>query len=106
MGLAFKENCPDLRNTRILDIVAELKEYNCRVDVYDPWVSSAESVLEYGIAPVGQPEPGTYDGVILAVAHNEFRTMGAEGIRALGKQVHVLYDLKYVLAADAVDLRL
>ena len=106
MGLAFKENCPDLRNTRVVDIVAELKEYNCRVDVYDPWVSAEESVHEHGIAPVGQPEPGTYDGIILAVAHNEFRAMGAEGIRALGKPVHVLYDLKYVLAADAVDLRL
>jgi UDP-N-acetyl-D-galactosamine dehydrogenase len=106
MGLAFKENCPDLRNTRVVDIVAELNEYNCRVDVYDPWVSAEESVYQYGIVPVGQPEPGTYDGVILAVAHNDFRTMGAKGIRALGKPVHVLYDLKYVLAADAVDLRL
>lgn len=106
MGLAFKENCPDLRNTRVVDIVAELKEYNCRVDVYDPWVSAEEAVHEYGIAPIGQPEPAIYDGVILAVAHNEFRAMGAEGIRALGKPVHVLYDLKYVLAADAVDLRL
>jgi UDP-N-acetyl-D-galactosamine dehydrogenase len=106
MGLAFKENCPDLRNTRVVDIVVELKEYNCSVDVYDPWVSAEESVHEYGIAPVGQPEPATYDGVILAVAHNEFRAMGAEGIRALGKPAHVLYDLKYVLAADAVDLRL
>lgn len=106
MGLAFKENCPDLRNTRIVDIVAELKEYNCKVDVYDPWVSAEESVHEYGIAPIGWPEPAIYDGVILAVAHNEFRAMGAEGIRALGKPVHVLYDLKYVLAADAVDLRL
>ena len=69
-------------------------------------MSVEESVHEYGIAPVGQPEPATYDGVILAVAHNEFRAMGAEGIRALGKSVHVLYDLKYVLAAEAVDLRL
>lgn len=106
MGLAFKENCPDLRNTRVVDIVAELKEYNCRVDVYDPWVSAEESVHEHGMTPIGQPESGTYDGIILAVAHNEFRAMGAEGIRALGKPVHVLYDLKYVLAADAVDLRL
>ncbi|MDP2035597.1 MAG: Vi polysaccharide biosynthesis UDP-N-acetylglucosamine C-6 dehydrogenase TviB [Polaromonas sp.] len=106
MGLAFKENCPDLRNTRIVDIVAELREYNCKVDVYDPWVSAEESVHEYGITPIRSPEAGTYDGVILAVAHNEFRALGAEGIRALGKPVHVLYDLKYVLAADEADLRL
>lgn len=106
MGLAFKENCPDLRNTRVVDIVAELNEYNCKVDVYDPWVSPEESVHEYGITPIGQPQAGTYDGIILAVAHNQFRAMGADGIRALGKPVHVLYDLKYVLEAGAVDLRL
>ncbi len=106
MGLAFKENCPDLRNTRIVDIVAELKEYNCEVDVYDPWVSAEEAICEHGIGLIGQPKLATYDGVILAVAHNEFRTMGAEGIRSFGKAVHVLYDLKYVLAASSVDLRL
>lgn len=106
MGLTFKENCPDLRNTRVVDIVAELKEYNCEVDVYDPWVTAEESVHEYGIFPVATVDPATYDGIILAVAHNEFRAMGAEGIRALGKPVHVLYDLKYVLTAEAVDLRL
>ncbi|MES2281970.1 MAG: Vi polysaccharide biosynthesis UDP-N-acetylglucosamine C-6 dehydrogenase TviB [Pseudomonadota bacterium] len=106
MGLAFKENCPDLRNTRVVDIVAELKEYNCQVDIYDPWISAEESVHEYGITPIEKPQAGTYDGIILAVAHNEFRSMGADGIHALGKPVHVLYDLKYVLAADAVDLRL
>ncbi|MGB4116659.1 MAG: Vi polysaccharide biosynthesis UDP-N-acetylglucosamine C-6 dehydrogenase TviB [Polaromonas sp.] len=106
MGLTFKENCPDLRNTRVVDIVAELKEYNCEVDVYDPWVTPEESVNEYGISPVPTLSPATYDGIILAVAHNEFRAMGAEGIRALGKSMHVLYDLKYVLTAEAVDLRL
>lgn len=106
MGLTFKENCPDLRNTRVVDIVAELKEYNCEVDVYDPWVTAEESVHEYGISPVPTLSPATYDGIILAVAHNEFRAMGADGIRALGKPVHVLYDLKYVLAAESVDLRL
>lgn len=106
MGLAFKENCPDLRNTRIVDIVIELKDYNCEVDVYDPWVSAEESIDEYGIALIDQPKLAEYDGVILAVAHNEFRVMGAEGIRALGKAVHVLYDLKYVLSSGAVDLRL
>jgi UDP-N-acetyl-D-galactosamine dehydrogenase len=106
MGLAFKENCPDLRNTRVVDIVAELREYNCKVDIYDPWISAEESVHEYGITPIAQPEATTYDAIILAVAHDQFRAMGADGIHALGKPVHVLYDLKYVLAADAVDLRL
>lgn len=106
MGLTFKENCPDLRNTRVVDIVGELKEYNCQVDVYDPWVAADEAQHEYGIAPIAQPDPGTYDAVILAVAHNEFRAMGAEAIRALGKSVHVLYDLKYVLNSKESDLRL
>ncbi len=106
MGLTFKENCPDLRNTRVIDIVAELQEYNCKVDVYDPWASVEESLHEYGIALATQPEADTYDGIILAVAHNEFRSMGADRIHALGKSEHVLYDLKYILAADVVDLRL
>jgi UDP-N-acetyl-D-galactosamine dehydrogenase len=106
MGLAFKENCPDIRNTRVVDIVAELEEYQCIVDVYDPWISAEESVHEYGIVPINQPDPGTYDAVILAVAHNQFRAMGATGVRALGKSSHVLYDLKYVLDASAADLRL
>ena len=106
MGLTFKENCPDLRNTRVVDIVVELKEYNCEVDVFDPWVTAEESVHEYGIAPITTVSPATYDGIILAVSHNEFRAMGSKGIRALGKSVHVLYDLKYVLSAESVDLRL
>ena len=106
MGLAFKENCPDLRNTRVVDIVAELKDYNCEVDVYDPWASAEEAQHEYGITPVAQPEPGTYDGIILAVAHHQFKSMGAAAIRALGKPGHVLYDLKYLLPADESDLRL
>ena len=106
MGLAFKENCPDLRNTRVVDIVAELKDYNCQVDVYDPWAAPEEAEHEYGITPVAQPEPGTYDGIILAVAHHQFKAMGAAAIRALGKPSHVLYDLKYLLPAEASDLRL
>jgi UDP-N-acetyl-D-galactosamine dehydrogenase len=106
MGLAFKENCPDLRNTRVVDIVAELQDYNCQVDVYDPWVSSEEAQHEYGIIPVAQPTPETYDGIILAVAHQQFKAMGVQAIRALGKSNHVLYDLKYLLPADASDLRL
>lgn len=106
MGLTFKENCPDLRNTRVVDIVAELKEYNCVVDVYDPWVSPEEAQHEYGITPIRAPESGSYDAIILAVAHHQFRDMGAAAIRALGKPGTVLYDLKYVLDPQESDLRL
>jgi len=106
MGLTFKENCPDLRNTRVVDIVAELQDYNCAVDVYDPWITVAEAEHEYGITPLTLPEPDAYDGVVLAVAHHQFKAMGVEAIRALGKQNHVLYDLKYLFPTDATDLRL
>jgi UDP-N-acetyl-D-galactosamine dehydrogenase len=108
MGLTFKENCPDLRNTRVVDIVTELKEYNCQVDVYDPWISAAEAEHEYGITPISvlPSGEGCYDGIMLAVAHHQFKEMGAKAIRALGKRAHVLYDLKYILPADATDLRL
>lgn len=106
MGLAFKENCPDLRNTRIVDIVNELGEYNVDVDVYDPWVDPAEAVHEYNLTPVTTPEAGKYDAIILAVAHEQFVKMGAAEIRKLGKAKHVLYDLKYVLTAAESDLRL
>ncbi|WP_308219102.1 Vi polysaccharide biosynthesis UDP-N-acetylglucosamine C-6 dehydrogenase TviB [Kerstersia gyiorum] len=106
MGLTFKENCPDLRNTRVVDIVKELKDYNVEVDVYDPWVDPAEAQHEYGITPVAQPAAGEYDGIILAVSHHQFVEMGAAAIRKLGKPEHVLYDLKYVLSADDSDLRL
>ncbi|WP_298013531.1 Vi polysaccharide biosynthesis UDP-N-acetylglucosamine C-6 dehydrogenase TviB [uncultured Castellaniella sp.] len=106
MGLTFKENCPDLRNTRVVDIVRELGEYNIAVDVYDPWVDPAEAQHEYGITPVSKPTPAAYDGIILAVAHEQFAAMGAAALRALGKPEHVLYDLKYVLDAGESDLRL
>ncbi len=106
MGLTFKENCPDLRNTRVVDIVAELKDYNCDVDVYDPWVTVAEAKHEYDITPIIQPQTGTYDAVILAVAHHQFKALGAEGIRKFGKPNHILYDLKYVLSMTESDLRL
>jgi UDP-N-acetyl-D-galactosamine dehydrogenase len=106
MGLAFKENCPDLRNTRVVDIVAELKDYNCNVDVYDPWVSVEEAQHEHGITPVSKPVEAAYDAIILAVAHHQFKNMGAAAIRALGKSDSVLYDLKYVLVANESDLRL
>ncbi|EMB8454516.1 Vi polysaccharide biosynthesis UDP-N-acetylglucosamine C-6 dehydrogenase TviB [Acinetobacter baumannii] len=106
LGLSFKENCPDIRNTKIIDIVAELKEYETQVDVYDPWVDRAEAEHEYGITPVQSVEKNTYDAVILAVAHEQFKEMGAAAIRALGKDNHVLYDLKYVLSQAESDIRL
>lgn len=106
MGLSFKENCPDLRNTRIVDIVQELAEYDVNVDMFDPWVDAAEAEKEYGIRLVTTPEANQYDGIVLAVAHDEFKAMGAEKIRALGKDPHVLYDLKYVLDRHDSDLRL
>lgn len=106
MGLTFKENCPDLRNTRVVDIVAELQNYNCAVDVYDPWVAVEEAQCEYNITPITKPSAKTYDAIILAVAHDQFKSMGAASIRALGKPAAVLYDLKYVLDRQSSDLRL
>ena len=108
MGLAFKENCPDLRNTRVIDIVNELKEYNCEVDVFDPWVDVKEAEHEYGITPIERAslQPSTYDGIILAVGHSEFKEMGSERIRALGKASHILYDIKYLVDSTESDLRL
>lgn len=106
MGLTFKENCPDLRNTKVVDIVSELKEYNINVDIVDPWCASHEAEHEYGLTLCEQPKVNHYDAIIIAVSHNEFRAMGAEEIRSLGKSKHVLYDLKYVLNKESVDMRL
>jgi UDP-N-acetyl-D-galactosamine dehydrogenase len=106
MGMTFKENCPDLRNTRVIDIIEELKEFNVKVDVYDPWVSKQGAYDEYGIMPVAEPEPGHYDGIVLAVAHREFGRMGSDAIHTFGKPEHVLYDLKHVLSKHTSDLRL
>jgi len=106
MGLTFKENCPDLRNTRVVDIISELKDYNCEVDVYDPWVVAEEALHEYEITPINQLKAGIYDAIVLAVAHQEFKDMGNVEIRALGKPSSVLYDLKYVLTAEQSNLRL
>ena len=106
LGLSFKENCPDIRNTKIIDIVHELKEYHMDVDVYDPWVDASEAEHEYAITPVQSVKADTYDAVILAVAHNQFKEMGVTEIRALGKANHVLYDLKYVLKTAESDIRL
>jgi len=106
MGLAFKENCPDLRNTRVTDIIDTLNAYYAQVDVYDPWVSGAEAQHEYGITPISELKNGTYDAIVLAVSHKEFVAMGAEKIRALGKPDSVLYDVKALLPKDQVDGRL
>jgi len=106
LGLAFKENCPDVRNTKVVDIVTELSSYGVNVDVVDPWCDFDEAKSEYDIELVSAPEHGAYDVVIVAVAHDEFRALGIDGIKAFGKETSVLYDIKYVLPADLVDDRL
>ncbi|HZW12302.1 MAG TPA: Vi polysaccharide biosynthesis UDP-N-acetylglucosamine C-6 dehydrogenase TviB [Noviherbaspirillum sp.] len=106
MGLTFKENCPDLRNTKVIDSINKLKDYNINVDVYDPWVDAEAAQHEYGITPIKEPEPGKYDAVVLAVAHRQFKELGAAGLRRFGKERHVLFDLKYVLPKKEADLRL
>jgi UDP-N-acetyl-D-glucosamine/UDP-N-acetyl-D-galactosamine dehydrogenase len=106
MGLAFKENCPDLRNTRVIDIVREFQGYNATVDVYDPWVDPEEAQHEYGITLTNELAAGKYDAIVLAVGHRQFKEMGAEQIRALGRKNHVLYDIKHVLRAVESDGRL
>ncbi|EJZ3100785.1 Vi polysaccharide biosynthesis UDP-N-acetylglucosamine C-6 dehydrogenase TviB, partial [Shigella sonnei] len=106
MGLTFKENCPDLRNTKVIDIISELKEYNINIDIIDPWCSTDEAQHEYGLTLCEDPKVNHYDAIIIAVAHNEFREMGESAIRALGKDEHVLFDLKYVLDKKSIDMRL
>lgn len=106
LGLTFKENCPDLRNTRVIDVVRGLEEFGVAVDVFDPNVAKAEAQAEFGLHLVQEPGQGEYDGIILAVAHDEFRAMSEEQIRALGRTGAVVYDLKYVLAPEQSDLRL
>ena len=106
MGLAFKENCPDLRNTRVVDLIVEFEGFNCNVDIYDPWVSKDEANHEYGIKPIDSPINGKYDAILLAVAHDEFKQLSLEQIKAFGKDNHVLYDIKYLLKSDEVDGRL
>jgi UDP-N-acetyl-D-galactosamine dehydrogenase len=106
LGLTFKENCPDLRNTRVVDVVSELEEFNIAVDVYDPWVDAAEAKHEYGIDLITKPDAQSYDGVILAVAHTQFREAGVSQARGYGRKDHVLYDLKHLFTRDESDLRL
>ncbi|MDO5503473.1 MAG: Vi polysaccharide biosynthesis UDP-N-acetylglucosamine C-6 dehydrogenase TviB [Actinomycetia bacterium] len=107
LGLTFKENTPDLRNTRVVDIVSALQDYGITVDVHDPWADADEARREYGIDLVESPEHGAYAGIVLAVAHHEFRDLGADGVRAFGtKDGSVLFDLKSILAIEDSDLRL
>ena len=106
MGLTFKENCPDLRNTRVIDIIDELKSYGMEVDVWDPWVSVTEAEHEYGITPIAEPVPGAYQAVVLAVAHRQFAELGIDKIRAFGAPKSVLFDVKYLFPASATDGRI
>jgi UDP-N-acetyl-D-galactosamine dehydrogenase len=106
LGLTFKENCPDLRNTRVIDVVAELREYGVQVDVHDPWVDAAEAKQEYGLDLITTPEHSAYDGILLAVAHDNYRDAGAIAIRGYGAPNHVFCDLKSIYARDESDLRL
>lgn len=106
LGLTFKENCPDLRNTRVVDVIDELVEYGATVDVFDPWVDAHHAKAEYGLDVRHAPSPGSYDAIVLAVAHDEFRSMGTMEIRSLGRPVNVLFDLKCMFEPDTTDLRL
>ena len=106
LGLTFKEDCPDLRNTRVVDVIEELERLGARVDVHDPWVDREEARHEYGLDVVASPEAGSYDAIILAVGHRQFRELGTDAIRSFGKSEHVLYDVKYVLPANESDGRL
>ncbi len=106
MGLTFKENCPDVRNTKIVDVIRELEKFGARVDVYDPWADPDETAHEYGLRPVKRLREGRYDAIVLGVAHEEFRRMGVGRVRALARKNHVLYDIKYLFKPDEVDGRL
>jgi UDP-N-acetyl-D-galactosamine dehydrogenase len=107
LGLTFKENCPDLRNTKVVDIVTALRGYNAQVDVYDPWINVAEAEHEYGLQCLtAPPAPGQYAAVVLAVGHHQFVAMGEAGIKALGRPGAVVFDVKSILPTGAADGRL
>ena len=106
LGLSFKENCPDLRNTRVIEMIDELQQLNAKVDVYDPWVNADEVARDYQFNLVEQPTKGVYDAIIIAVSHNQFKALGAEGIHGFGKANHVVYDIKYLLHSNDSDGRL
>jgi len=106
MGLTFKENCPDMRNTRVVDLVQGFESFNCNVDVFDPWVDKQEVAHEYNIKLIDKPAEGKYDAILLAVAHDKFKKLSLEQIKVFGKDNHVLYDIKYLFGAEEVDGRL
>jgi len=106
LGMTFKENCPDIRNSKVVDVVRELREQGARVEVYDPWANAAECRHEYGLNLVRALKPNRYDAAVVAVAHQQFRELGARGVRRLCRRRHVLYDIKHVFPAAAVDGRL
>lgn len=106
MGLTFKENCPDLRNTRVIDVIAELEGYGIKVDVYDPWIDPADAHAQYGVHVVTEQKSGTYDGIVIAVGHSQFKEQGVQSIREMGKAEHILFDLKYVFGLNDTDVRL
>jgi UDP-N-acetyl-D-galactosamine dehydrogenase len=106
LGLTFKENCPDLRNTKVIDIVRELEQYSVNVEIYDPWVDSEEAYQEYGVKIIDSPQESHYDAVVIAVAHRQFKELGANKIRSFGKINSIIYDLKYILSAEDSDIRL
>jgi UDP-N-acetyl-D-galactosamine dehydrogenase len=106
LGLAFKENCPDLRNSKVMDVFNELKRFDAKVDVYDPWVDADRAYHEYGLRPIRTPKAASYDAIVLAVGHDEFKAMGVRKIRRWAKKVHVLYDVKYLFTTDQTDGRL
>jgi len=106
LGITFKENCPDIRNSKVADVVRELGKYGAEVEVHDPWASPAETLHEYGLRLVGHPGEACYDAVVAAVAHDEFKALGIGGVRRLCKPQHVVYDIKHVFPAGDTDGRL
>ena len=106
MGIAFKENCSDIRNSKVVDIVLQLRDYGCEVSVYDPWVCSDDVESEYGIATIGNVEENSFDAIVIAVGHDQFKVMGIEHIRKLGRDNNIIFDLKYLFNNSEVDLKL
>jgi UDP-N-acetyl-D-galactosamine dehydrogenase len=106
LGLTFKENCPDVRNTKVADLVTELEGFGCRVDVHDPWADAQEAQHEYGIQLVANPKPASYDAIVIAVGHRQFVDLGAKGIHAFGNPNAVIFDIKHVLSRKDSDGRL
>jgi UDP-N-acetyl-D-glucosamine/UDP-N-acetyl-D-galactosamine dehydrogenase len=106
MGLTFKENCPDIRNTRVIDLISSFEDLSCSIDVYDPWVNKEEAFIEYGVKLIDEPTKKKYDAIVLAVAHDEFKLLSVDKLKAFCKDKHVIYDVKYLLKASESDGRL